>query len=109
ILPPSLKPGWRQLGVPHGVLDVLMSEVSLQRSGIPPRIRLVESAGVPEHMGVRLDFEPSGLASPVNQLLKVGYGHWRAALGYGQERRPAFGLTVQALQRPQLPAGQWVS
>src|SRR5262245_44429272 len=51
---------------------------------------------VPQHVRVRLDLEPSNLTSLRNQLLKVGHRHRRAALGHEQERRSAFGLTVQA-------------
>src|SRR5262249_11145346 len=55
------------------------------------------------------DFEPSSLASPVEELLKVGHRHRRAAFGDEHERRPAFDLSVEATQRPQLPACQGVS
>ena len=88
------------------MLDVLVAQIVLQRSRIPSRVRLVESTGVPEHVRVRFDFEPAGLASSVNELLKVAHGHRRATLGHKQERRLA--LTVQATQRAQLPAGQRV-
>jgi hypothetical protein len=53
------------------VLDVLVSEIGLQRPGIPPRVRLVETASVPQHVRVRLDLEPGSLASPANELLEV--------------------------------------
>ena len=76
------------------MLDVLVTEVSLQRSGIPSRVRLVEPAGMPQHVRVNLDFEPSIFAGSATQLLKVGHRHRRAAFGHEQERRSAFGLTV---------------
>src|SRR5262245_25978887 len=96
ILPPALEPGRCQFGISDRVLDVLVPQVRLECSGIPPRVRLVETASVPQHVRVRLDFEPGGLASPANELLKVAHCHWRAALGHEQEGRPAFGLPVQA-------------
>jgi hypothetical protein len=53
-----------------------------------------------------LDLEPGGLRGSVNQLLEVADRHRRSALGHEQERRSAFGFTVQATQCPQLTAGQ---
>ena len=42
---------------------------------VPTGVCLVESAGVPQHVRVGLDFESSGFAGSVNQLLKVGHCH----------------------------------
>jgi len=81
VLPPALESRRSQLGVADRVLDVLMTQVGLQRARVSAGIRLVESAGVPQHMRVRLDLEPGSLASPVDQLLKVGHCHRRTALG----------------------------
>src|SRR5262245_59635286 len=36
--PEVLEPARRQLGVAHGVLDILVTEVSLQRAGSWPRV-----------------------------------------------------------------------
>src|SRR5215472_4353896 len=109
IFPPALESCRCQLGIANRVLNVFVPQVRLQRSRIPPRIRLVETAGVPEHVWVSLDLELGGLASPVDKLLEVADRHRRAALGQEQERRLAFGLTMQFAQCPQLPAGQRVS
>src|SRR5262245_13388583 len=87
ILPPALEPGRCQFGISDCVLDILVPEIGLQRPGIPPRVRLVETASVSQHVRVRLDLEPRSLASSANELLEVGYGHRRAALGYEQEGR----------------------
>jgi len=70
VFPPSLEPRRCQLGIANCMLDVLVTEVSLQRSGIPSRVRLVEPAGMPQHVRVNLDFEPSIFAGSANQLLK---------------------------------------
>src|SRR5262249_32009215 len=96
ILPPALEPGRCQFGISDRVLDVLVPEIGLQRPGIPASIRLVETASVPQHMGVGLYFEPSGLRSPADELLEVAHCHWRAALGHEQEQRSAFGVAMQA-------------
>jgi len=78
------------------MLDVLVAEVVLERSGIASRVRLVEAAGVSEHMRVNLDFEPGGLRSSVDELLEVADRHRRAAFGHEQERRSPLVLAVQA-------------
>src|SRR5262245_41966245 len=96
ILPPALEPGRCQLAIPDGVLDVLVPEVRLQAARIVTLVRELVAAGVPQHMRVRLDLEPGGLASPANELLEVADGHWRAAFGHEQERRSAFGVAMQA-------------
>src|SRR5262249_28629862 len=70
VLPPAFKPCRGQLGVTDRVLDVLVPEVCLQRARVPTGVCLVETAGVSEHVWVHLDFEPSGLASPVDELLE---------------------------------------
>ena len=48
----SLEAGRRQLGVAHGVLDVAVPEIGLQRPGIDAVIGELEAAGVPQHVGV---------------------------------------------------------
>ena len=49
-----LKAARRQLGVSHGVLDVTVAEVSLQRSRIVALVRQREATGVAEHVRVSL-------------------------------------------------------
>src|SRR5262245_25266611 len=85
ILPPALEPGRRQFGISDRVLNVLVPEIGLQRPRIPASVRQLVAAGVAEHMRVRLDLEPGRLASPADELLKVGHRHRRAALGHEQE------------------------
>src|SRR4029453_11314404 len=79
ILPPALEPGRRQFGISDCVLNVLLPQVSLQLPRIPPRVRLVKTASMTEHVRVRLDLEPSSLASPADELLEVADGHRRPA------------------------------
>src|SRR5262245_54450095 len=108
ILPPALEPGRCQFGISDRVLDVLVSEVCLQAARIVALVRELVAAGVAEHVRMRFDLEPSGLASSADELLKVRHRHRRAALGHKQKRRSARGLAVQATQRPQLSACQRV-
>jgi hypothetical protein len=67
-----------------------MPQIRLKASGVLAGVCQRESASVPEHVRVRLDFEPSRLAGTRNQLLEVAHGHRRTALGYEHER--TFGL-----------------
>src|SRR3974390_3282428 len=56
-LPPKIfDPRRRQFGIAHGVLNILVTKVRLQRSGIMSLVGERVAAGVPEH--VRMDFEP---------------------------------------------------
>src|SRR5262245_49331221 len=104
IFPPALEPGRCQFGISDRVLDVLVPEFDLKRPRIPAGVRVVVNDSVPQHVPVFLNLEPGSLASSANELLKIAYGHRRATLGYEQERRPAFGIAVQAPQGAQLPA-----
>jgi hypothetical protein len=54
VAPKILEPLRRQLGVSNGVLDILVPEISLQRPCVVPFIRERVSAGVTEHVRVRL-------------------------------------------------------
>src|SRR5262249_3148434 len=92
ILPPALEPGRCQFGISDCVLDVLVTEVCLQPARVVALVREFVAASVPQHVRVRLDLEPSSLASSANELLEVAHGHWRAALGHEQKRRSAFGV-----------------
>src|SRR5262249_3743317 len=71
VFPPALEPGRCQLGVAHRVLDVFVPEVCLQRPRIPPCVRLLVSAGVPQHVRVCLDFEPSGSQARLMSFWKL--------------------------------------
>src|SRR5262249_53384742 len=46
--PEVLEPVRRQLGVPHRVLDILVSEISLQGASVVPPVRQGEATGVPQ-------------------------------------------------------------
>jgi hypothetical protein len=60
ILPETFEPILRQRGVPRGVLYVSVPEVGLQRAGIVAVIRELVAAGVAEHVGMGLNFQPGG-------------------------------------------------
>jgi hypothetical protein len=48
LAPEIFEPGGCELGIPHRVLDIFVSEVILQRAGIVPGIRQRVAAGVTE-------------------------------------------------------------
>jgi hypothetical protein len=53
LLPPKvLEPRWRQLSVPHRVLDVFVPEIGLQRPRVVPTVGQRIAASVPKHMAV---------------------------------------------------------
>src|SRR4051794_40998969 len=52
VLPEILEPLRGQLGVAHGVLDVLVPQPLLQGAGVPAVVGQLEAAGVPQHVRV---------------------------------------------------------
>ena len=69
------------------MLDRLVAEIGLDRSGIDPIIGQLEAAGVAQHVRVDLHIEPSGLAGALDHRLKATLGEWRAAFRCEHERR----------------------
>ena len=52
ILPEMLESVWSHVGISHGMRDVFMSEVMLNRSRVLPRVRQLEAGRVPKHVWV---------------------------------------------------------
>src|SRR5262249_50326888 len=65
-LPEVLEPIWCQLRVAHGVLDVLVPEVMLQRPRVVAVIGKFEPAGVAEHVRMHAEWHFGGLSEPRN-------------------------------------------
>ena len=63
IFPKTFEPIRCQCGVAHGVRDICVTQVGLQRPGIAAVIRQLVAATVPEHVGVRFDAELSPTAA----------------------------------------------
>jgi hypothetical protein len=55
-----LEAGRRQLGIAHRVLDVLVAEIRLQRTGIDAVIGELEAACVPQHVRMHWETEIGG-------------------------------------------------
>jgi hypothetical protein len=82
------------------VLNILVSEVSLQGSRIMPLVGQREAAGVPQHVRVDLEAKPGHLTSPLDHPGKSRRGEGRSALRGEHERRFGVLLTLQLPQRP---------
>jgi hypothetical protein len=63
----ALEPSRCQLGVTHRMLDRLVAEISLDRSGIYAVVGQFEAAGVAQH--VRVDFISNPAASPARSTI----------------------------------------
>jgi hypothetical protein len=66
ILPKALKSITRQCCIPGRVLDVSMPEISLESPCVDSVVREFISAGMPKHVRVRLDLEPSRTRRPLD-------------------------------------------
>ena len=105
VLPEAFELVRRQGRVSSRVLDVAVAEVSLQRAGIFAVIRELKTAGVSQHMGVRLDAEIGHDRRPLDHAGKAGRRQRRTAFRHEHERR-LFALPFMFAERPHFPAGQ---
>src|SRR5580704_12504664 len=78
--PEVFEPVRRQLGVAHGMLDILVAEIGLQSPRIVALVGQREAAGVTQHVGMGLEAELGGLASTLHKPGKARRGEGRAAL-----------------------------
>jgi hypothetical protein len=75
ILPEVPEPFTGKLGVPNGVLDVLVPEVLLQGPRVLAVIGEFETAGMAEHVGVHAEWHLRGLPEPRNHSVKNALKH----------------------------------
>ena len=69
------------------MLDRLVAEIGLDRSGIDAVVGQLEAAGVAQHVRVDLHIEACSLTSALDHRLKATLGEWRAAFRCEHERR----------------------
>jgi hypothetical protein len=81
-----------------------VAEITLQRPGIVPLVRQRETAGMAQHVRVRLEAEIGGLTEPFYHPSNAGSGERRAALGREHERGFRVLLALQPAQCPQFVA-----
>ena len=74
ISPKVFKTRWRQLGISHRVLDILVPEVGLQGAGIVPPVRQCVPTGVAQHVWMHTELK-------LGPLDPVGPPFWRSPLG----------------------------
>src|SRR5258707_6289482 len=77
-LNPSRSPG--TVGVPNGVLDVLVAEIVLQGSGIVPVVGKLIAARMSQHVRMQRERHPGGLAESLDEMVEADGAHWSAAL-----------------------------
>jgi hypothetical protein len=100
-LPPEvLEAIRRQFGIAHGVLDVFVAEIGLQRPCIVAFVGEGKAAGVSQHVRVGLELEASHGACTLDHPGKAGGGERGTAFGREYERRLRFLLPGQAPQCP---------
>src|SRR5262245_8258476 len=95
----------RQLRVAHGVLDVAVTEIRLQRAGIDALVGEVKSAGMPQHMRMRREFELGSDTQPSDQLPETCGGERCAPFRGEYERRRWILLAFEPPQAPELASG----
>src|SRR5208282_3533005 len=87
IIEEPLEAPWCKIGVTHGVSDVAMPEVQLNRSSVVPIISQAKADRMPEHMRMRWKRQARFFAEPSNQPADVAGGHRAAAFAHEQVRR----------------------
>ena len=75
IFPEALEPIRCQLGVSHGVHDVLVAEVVLQGTRVPAVIGKLEPTRMPEHVRVDGELEPGADSKAGQHLAEARGGH----------------------------------
>lgn len=78
--PKFSEPARRQLSIADGVLDVLMSQVRLQRACVVTLIGERIAAGVSEHVRMDLESQLGRYACPLDHSRKARRSERRAAL-----------------------------
>jgi len=81
-----LEPGRRQLGVADRMPDVLVAEISLDRSSILAGVGQRVARSMPEHVRVGLERQPGLLTGPLRHSVETVAIEWRPALIEGRFR-----------------------
>ena len=105
--PQFLKPRRVGRGVAHGVLDVAVPEIVLDEPGVGSLVGQGIAAGMPQHVGVRLDGQSGRLAVAPDQ----GPDGFPAQGGAQcrEEKRIAGGAHAVALDQPRLDGADFIS
>ena len=57
-----------------------MAKIVLQGSGVVPVVGKLIAARMPQHVRMQWERHPSGLAEPLDEMVKADGAHWSAAL-----------------------------
>src|SRR5215831_6026847 len=101
--PEVLEPIRRQLGIAHGVLNVLVPEPGLQRPRVVAGIGQGVAAGVAQHVREDGEGHAGAPAEALKQRAEALGRHWAAALT-GEHMRRCLLLALQTPQRAYLVA-----
>src|SRR5262249_44884585 len=71
----------RQLGIAHGMLNVLVPEIRLQRSSIVAGVGKSIAAAVAKHVWVDREWHLCGLPDTLDEAMEADGAYWPAALG----------------------------
>jgi hypothetical protein len=106
LIPPEiLEPPRRQRRIASRILDIAVPQVGLERPGIDPVVCQLEAAGMPQHVGVRLDTQLGDDGGSLDHAIEPRRRQRRPALGYEHKRRWRAAALVPA-ELAQFPAGQ---
>jgi len=81
VLPESIEPIGRKLGVEDGVLDIPVAQIKLDRSGVLAVVGQLVSGRVPKHVRVDRHAQLGSFPGPCDELSEGGLCHGGAALG----------------------------
>src|SRR5262249_27841451 len=79
--PKVLEPVGCHVGVPDGVLNVLVPEVVLERSRVVAIVGELEPTGMAKHVGVDREWHLGSLADALDEAVEANRTDWPAALG----------------------------
>src|SRR5499433_219140 len=83
------------VGVPNGVLDVLVPEVVLQGARVVAVVGELEPAGMAKHVRVDREWHLGGLADALDEPVETDGAHWPPA--FGNEYVGVFGVVAAQL------------
>src|SRR5262245_8899758 len=78
--PKVLEPVGCHVGVPDGMLNVLVAEIVLQGTGIMAIVGELEPAGMAKHVGMDREWHLGGLPA-LDEPMESNGAHWPTALG----------------------------
>ena len=76
VLPEAPEPVRGKLGVSHGMLDILVAEILLQRSRIDTLVCQHEAAGMAQHVRMDAKCHLGGLTEPFQHAAKADRAPW---------------------------------